>query len=95
MGALGPFLLPVLITAGKGTKASLSDSLNSRKTRVAAKLEQPVGWFSTRWKVSPGTVEVRTEEHSELVLGEIVEGGSLGKEVGTGLLQLSQPDFFA
>lgn len=55
---------------------------------MAAKLEQPVGWFTTRWKVFPGTVEVRTE-HSELILGELVEGGSLGKEVGTRLLQLS------
>lgn len=61
---------------------------------MAAKLEQPVGWFTTRWKVFPGTVEVRTE-HSELILGELVESGSLGKEVGTRLLQLSQPDFSA
>lgn len=61
---------------------------------MAAKLEQPVGWFNTRWKVFPGTVEVRTE-HSELILGELVEGGILGNKVGTGLLQLSQPDFSA
>lgn len=61
---------------------------------MAAKLEQSVGWFNTRWKVFPGTVEVRTE-HGELILGELVEGGILGNEVGTGLLQLFQPDFSA
>ena len=39
-------------------------------------------------EVFPGTAEVRTEERSELVLDELVKGGSLGNEVGTGLLQL-------
>lgn len=46
-GARGPVLQPALGPAGKETKASLSNSLNSSKTHVAAKLEQPGGCFST------------------------------------------------
>lgn len=49
-GALGPVLQPALVSAGEGTKASLSNSLNSSKTRVAAKLEQLGGCFSTPWQ---------------------------------------------
>lgn len=60
--------------------------MSSSKTGAACRL------VSIQWKVFPGTVEVRTEEHSEFILGELMEGGSLGKEVGTGL---SQPDFSA
>lgn len=41
----------------------------------------------------PGTAEVKTEEHGELVQDKLVSGGSFGNEVGTGLPQLSQPRF--